>query len=34
MSDKPLTNLTDTMPKAMDEQGSVGKQFTGTTVAS
>lgn len=34
MSDKPITNLTDTVPKAMDEQGSVGKQFTGTTVAS
>ncbi|KAH6956333.1 hypothetical protein DER45DRAFT_566538 [Fusarium avenaceum] len=30
MSDKPNTNLTGTMPKAMDEQGSVGKQFTET----
>ena len=29
MSDKPTTNLTGTMPKAMDEQGSIGKQFTG-----
>ncbi|KAI1009891.1 hypothetical protein LB503_011539 [Fusarium chuoi] len=28
MSDNPLTNLTDSVPKAMDEQGSVGKQFT------
>ncbi|KAL5588070.1 hypothetical protein FOVSG1_013206 [Fusarium oxysporum f. sp. vasinfectum] len=28
MSDKPTTNLTDTVPKAMDEQGSIGKQFT------
>ncbi|KAF4446749.1 hypothetical protein F53441_9683 [Fusarium austroafricanum] len=28
MSDKPTTNLTGTMPKAMDEQGTVGKQFT------
>ena len=32
MSDKPMdtTNLNkDTMPKAMDAQGSIGKQFTG-----
>ncbi|UPK91884.1 hypothetical protein LCI18_002819 [Fusarium solani-melongenae] len=31
MSDKPMdaTNLNkDTMPKAMDAQGSIGKQFT------
>lgn len=29
MSDKPTTNLTGTVPKAMDEEGSIGKQFTG-----
>ncbi|KAF5604821.1 hypothetical protein FPCIR_674 [Fusarium pseudocircinatum] len=28
MSDKPTTNLANTVPKVMDEQGSVGKQFT------
>ncbi|CEI61317.1 hypothetical protein FVEN_g5963 [Fusarium venenatum] len=28
MSDKPTTNLTGTVPKAMDEQGTIGKQFT------
>ncbi|KAJ4228761.1 hypothetical protein NW757_014131 [Fusarium falciforme] len=30
MSDKPATglNIKDTVPKAMDAQGSVGKQFT------
>ncbi|KAF5660161.1 hypothetical protein FHETE_9134 [Fusarium heterosporum] len=28
MSDKPTTNLTDTVPKAMDEQGAIGKHFT------
>lgn len=27
--DKPTTNLTGTVPKAMDEQGTIGKQFTG-----
>ncbi|KAF4949240.1 hypothetical protein FSARC_13546 [Fusarium sarcochroum] len=29
MSDKTANpNLTNTVPKAMDEQGSIGKQFT------
>ncbi|KAF4951046.1 hypothetical protein FGADI_7783 [Fusarium gaditjirri] len=28
MSDKPTNNLTNTVPKVMDEHGSVGKQFT------
>jgi hypothetical protein len=34
MSDKPATgrNIKDTVPKAMDAQGSVGKQFTGLSI--